>query len=98
VETSPERPTLMPVPESQRALHREADRFTPRTRRAFVKAAERMRARVSVEKLAEALASKNMARALAAVGEAEFERALEPFGAILRDAFVKGGKIGAKFL
>jgi len=88
----------MSVPSSQNALHREADRFTPRTRRAFLKAAELMRSRVSVLKLAEALEAKNMSRALAATGADDFERALEPFGAILRDAFGKGAKLGAKAL
>ena len=86
------------APASQNAVLREADRFTPRTRRAFLKAAELMRSRVSVLKLAEALEAKNMSRALAATGADDFERALEPFGAILRDAFGKGAKLGAKAL
>jgi hypothetical protein len=53
---------------------------------------------VRLQALAEALASKNMAQALKAVGEDDLEKALEPFGAICEDAFIRGGKVGARFI
>lgn len=82
----------------QTELHVEEARFTPRLRRALQKSRERMRARVRLQALAEALASKNMAQALKAVGEDDLEKALEPFGAICEDAFIRGGKVGARFI
>jgi len=83
---------------SQRQLQNEADRFAPRLRRAFVKATDRMKARVALMKLADALSAKDVSRALLAVGEDELETTMRPFEAIVRDAFGKGGKIGAKLI
>jgi len=82
----------------QQELYKEEARFVPRLRRAFWKARLRAQERVALVQLAEALASKNATRALAACGAEELEKSFEPFGAIVNDTFVKGGKVGGRFL
>lgn len=83
---------------SQLALQKEADRISPRARKALLKAIGKMRSRVALMKLAEALQAKNIEKALAAAGGDDLEKLFDPFSAILRDSFEKGGKVGARFL
>lgn len=74
-------------------VHAAADKIEPRMRKAFVRAAEKMRAGVSINDLALAIAAKDTKRALALLGGVE--EALAPAATIVRDAFTRGGKLGA---
>jgi len=78
-----------------RAVHAEADRFEPRLARALQKALLKLRGRVSVDALAAALKAGNVRRAVAVLSRAAVEDALSPVAQIKRDAFVRGGKLGA---
>jgi hypothetical protein len=82
----------------QKDLYVEEARYVPRTRRAFVRASQRMQSRVSLMRLAEALQAKDMTKAMKAVGADEFEMVLKPFDAIIQDVFMKGGKVGGRSL
>lgn len=82
----------------QRELLHESDRFSPRLRRAFVRATVRMKSRISMRELENALHEKDVRRALKAVREDEIDDVLSALTGILRDSFLRGGKIGAKVL
>jgi hypothetical protein len=79
----------------QAALHREADRFEPRVARAMERAAARLQARISEDALASAIAAGDVRRAVATLPDAAVRDALTPVAAIARDAFVRGGQLGA---
>jgi hypothetical protein len=85
-------------PSSQKALQNAAVRIAPRFRKAFLKAVQRMRSRIAILALADALSAKNTAKALRAIGEDEIEEALKPLTGIIRDSFEKGGKMGARLV
>ena len=88
----------MPRPPELRAVHVQADRIEPRLERATLKAFDRMSSRVPVQALAEAIAARDPRTAARIIEEIDIEDALKPTEAILRDAFVKGGKTIAKEL
>jgi len=79
-----------------RAVHEQADRIEPRLARAIEKANDRMSSRVPVAALADAIANRDPRTAARIVEEIAIEDALKPTEAILRDAYVKGGKTIAK--
>lgn len=81
-----------------RDVHGAAARFEPRLSRAFLKAAAKVRGRVSINALAIAIAAKDVKVALALLPKADLEDALSPAGAIVRDATLKGGRLGAERL
>ncbi len=85
----------MSKPISQQAIHAAAKPFEPRLARAFLKATERMRSMVNIYDLAHALAAKDAKRALAIVRAVGFKEALAPVGSIAKDAFMRGGRVGA---
>ena len=76
-------------------MHAAADRLEPRLARAFARAVERIRAGVSINDLAMAIAAKDAKRAQAIVSRAAIKDALGPAGAIVSDAVLKGGRVGA---
>ena len=86
----------MPRAPEFRAIHKQADRIEPRLARALAKATARMSSRVPVDALAEAIAARDLRTAARLDEEIAIEDALKPTEAILRDAFVKGGKTIAK--
>lgn len=88
----------MTQPASQKALQSEASRFAPRLRRAFEKGIAKLRLRLALLKLAEAIAAKNIARAEAAAGVLKAEDELAPLSGFMRDAYEKGGKTGARLV
>ena len=79
-------------------IHAEADRFEPRLERAFVKAQESLRDHVDLDALADALADGNVRRALAAIPDEAIDKTMQPVVAILADAHIRGGRVGANLL
>jgi hypothetical protein len=67
-------------------------------KKAFAKSVLKLRSRVAVLKLAEAIASKNVSKAEAAAGLQDVGESFAPLGGFMRDAFEKGGKTGGRFL
>lgn len=89
-------------------IHGAADSFEPRFAKAFVKAMERVRASGQITTLALALeqARQNYMRRPGPVNPKDVDAAVRPFvqalalalaplGDIVRDATIKGGKLGA---
>ena len=81
-----------------RELHSEADRFEPRLARALVRASKILRDRTPIVDLANALAEGDVRAAEAVLTRVGFEDALVPSGAIVKDAFARGGRVGAEIL
>ncbi len=81
---------------SQKAAHAVADRTEPRLSRAVRTAVERMRASVSINDLAMALHAKDVKRALALLSPAVVKDALLPAGTIVKEAVMRGGRLGAE--
>jgi hypothetical protein len=75
------------------AVHRVADRVEPRLARAMRAAVERIRSRVPLESLADAIADGHQHRAAALVEQIDIEDALQPSALIVRDAFARGEKL-----
>lgn len=78
-----------------RAVHRAADRIEPRMAKAIVLAAQRLRARLPLGKLEEALDRKDLRSAGNIVSRIDFADAYLPSAEILKEAIVKGGKVAA---
>jgi len=83
------------LPSEYRALHEAADKAESRLARAVLKALERIRGQVSINDLAMALANKDAKRALALLPLATIRDALSLAAPIVRDAVLKGGRLGA---
>ncbi len=79
-----------------RELHAAADRIEPRLERAFVRAMERLRDQVSINELALALSAGDAKGALRRVPVGEVREALEGVGDSVQEAFMRGGRLGAK--
>jgi len=98
------------LPSEYRALHEAADKAEPRLARAVLKALERIRGQVSINDLAIIIARaqqndllarwrevlKDVDRALALLPLATIRDALSPAGPIVKDALLKGGRLGAE--
>jgi hypothetical protein len=82
-------------PAAYQAIHGAADSIEPRLARAFQRSADRMRSRISLAKLEDALASGRVDRVMALVDGAGLDDALAPVAEILRDSFLRGGRLGA---
>jgi hypothetical protein len=78
-----------------KAIHGEAPGFERRLTRALRRSVAKMRQRAPVDDLAAAIADRDVRRALAVISRIAAEDALAPAGAILRDAFDRGGRVGA---
>lgn len=79
-------------PQSQIDLHKEADRFEPRFRRAFIKSMDKVKSQIPLVRLSDLLAKKDVHHA-SEIADDLVEAALEPLTGIVRDAFMKGGKL-----
>jgi len=78
-----------------RAVHRASDRIEPRMAKAIALAAERLRSRLPLNKLEEALERKDLRAAGNIVSRIDFADAYLPSAEILKEAIVKGGKVAA---
>lgn len=88
---------LMPRPRSDvRAIHAAADRLEPGLARAVERAMEKLRDSVSINALALALSARDVRRAMALLPEAAVKEALSPAGTIIREAVIRGGRLGAE--
>ena len=76
----------------------EAKRFEPRLSRAFRRSIDKMRASVSINDLAMRLAAKDVRGALALFPVVIVKDALSPAATIVRDAILRGGRVGATLL
>jgi hypothetical protein len=85
-------------PADYRAVHAEADRFEPRLARALRRSIEKLRERVSINALAMALHARDARTAVALLKQAIVADVLSPAGTIIRDAVLRGGKVGAERL
>jgi hypothetical protein len=79
-------------------LHAAADSIEPRMARAFERAAQRLRARVSINDLALAIQSGDVRAAMLLLPASVIVDALTPVGGIVRDAVLRGGRIGSSGL
>ena len=79
-------------------VHKAADNIEPRVARAFERSVERMRSTVSINELAMALSAGDVKRAERLLTVQAVEDALSPVGTIVRDAVLRGGRIGAEIL
>ena len=77
-------------------VHPIADRTEPRVIRALGAAFERLRERVPVSELERAFARGDARMAGAVIDRIDVADALAPVAEILRDAFARGGKVGAE--
>lgn len=74
-------------------VHPIADRMEPRVERALDGAFERMRERLPMEALTEALARGDARKAGELIDGVDFADALTPAAEILKDTFTRGGKV-----
>ena len=79
-----------------RAVHKDADKIEKRMARAQLLAWQRLQSRIPLRKIAEAIAAKDQRTVAHLIDEIDVEDALEPVSKILRDAFIKGGKLSKK--
>lgn len=87
----------MPRPRSDfAATHAAAAGFEPRLSRAVRRAAEKLRAGLSINDLAMRLAAGDVKGALALLPVQSIESAFTPTQGIVRDAFARGGRVGAE--
>jgi hypothetical protein len=82
--------------DGERALLESADKIEARLARALVLAMQRLRDRLPLEALERAVSAGDVRYASMVVDTIDVEDVLEPSGEILRDAFLKGGKLGAE--
>lgn len=80
-------------PEAYRRIHAAADAAEARFRRAFTRAAARARARLRLEALAAVIARGGGDTSGLDKGLGE---TFKPLGEILRDAYMRGGREGAR--
>lgn len=83
------------MPRHHRALLAAGRGFERRMARAFLRTAQRTRAALSINDIALLVAGKNVRDLDALLRRSDVEDALQPLATIARDAFVKGGKLGA---
>lgn len=83
-------------PDVYTEVHRAADYFEALLRARFAKAMKAARKRVDQRALADAIAAKDPGRALSVVvGSIDLQATMKPIQKILRDAIIKGAKVGA---
>lgn len=79
-----------------REVHRAADYYEALLRVRFVKQMKAARGKVDQRRLADAIAAKDPGKALAIVMKStNLPSLMRPVEKIVRDAFMKGGKVGA---
>jgi hypothetical protein len=76
-----------------RPIHRASDKIEPRMARAIQLASERLRSRIPLRKIEDALESKDTRRAYEIVSQFDFEDAYLPSSEILHETVIRGGKI-----
>lgn len=82
-------------PDTYTSVLTGADHFAPRMRVGLVKALLRLRASVSVQELASAIAAKDSRRAVAYIKSLDTKAILSVATLPVLDAFQYGGKVGA---
>lgn len=86
----------MPRPKADYAAqHAAADSIQPRLARAVQRAVAKLREGISINDLAMALHAKNVKAATALLTDSSMRDALGPARTIVRDAFFRGGRVGA---
>jgi hypothetical protein len=81
-----------------KTIHAAADKLEPKLAGAFRRAVPRMRAKVRINELAAAIAAKDVKRAMKVLQGVEVAASLEPCGTVSRDAFMRGGRVGAELV
>ena len=84
------------APQELLEIHALASRVERRIERAFIRSAVRMQERMSIYEMGLAIGNGNVKAALLLVPDEFILEALSPVTTILRDAELKGGKIGAR--
>lgn len=79
----------------QTEAHLHASRIERRLERAQLRAAERIRSRLPIAALEAAIRDRDLRTARRLLEETDFEDAHTPDAEILRDAWLRGGKVGA---
>ena len=85
-----------PAVKGTAALRREERRFRPRLMRAWIRFARRLQAEVDDKELEAALGTGSVRKVMDVYSEELISELLEPFASILRDATIKGGRVGEK--
>jgi hypothetical protein len=83
-------------PHEYRAVHEAADRIEPRLARAFERAVLKLRGLISINELAMRLAARDVKGAMRLLTKEAVQDALGPSATIVRDAVLKGGRLGAE--
>ena len=81
--------------EDWKAIHAEAVALEVRLARSLRKSFTTMRTRCPLVDLADAVAARDVGRAMAVLTRVAPEDALHPAGEVVRTAFERGGRVGA---
>lgn len=85
-------------PQEYQEIHKEADKIELRLARAFEVSVQRLRDKVQIEELMIALSLRDINGALALFPDEMLEENLKPSGTIVRDAVLRGGRVGANIV
>ena len=83
-------------PQEIRVVHASADYYEPLLRARFVRAMKAVQRQTPINSLALSMA--NARQAKNTIPKAVLEQALEPLKKVIRDAYMRGGKLGADHL
>jgi hypothetical protein len=86
--------TRIEIERYPKEMRREERRFRPRTQRAWEKFVKRLREDTLTEELENALANKSMGKIMEIFSDEKLEKLSRPLQGILKDATIKGGKVG----
>lgn len=81
-------------PNSQKELHASANYFEPLFRARFVRAMKQLQKDTSINHLAMSMGNSRQAKEL--IPRSAIIKALAPLRKVLRDSFIRGGKVGAE--
>lgn len=84
----------MPKPPNQRALHTSANYYEPLFRARFARAMKQVQKQTSINTLAMSMGNAKQAKDL--IPRAVLIKALAPLRKIIRDAYMRGGKVGVE--
>lgn len=76
-----------------KVIHASADYYEPLFRARYVRAMKALQKKTSINALAMSMGNAKQAKDL--IPQADIVKALEPLQKVIRDAFMRGGKLGA---
>jgi len=85
---------MPPQSAESRKIIREADKIEKRLERAYIRAMENVRAKISINELGIAIGNGSLRNSMKTLPMSDIEDALSPFQKIIEDTGVKGGALG----